>query len=864
MRRAAGLFLALALSACGGTPNTPNGPTVGTGGPIPPPVQLVNAQVTVAIPLPSKRGHGTAPNYLSQNTRSLTVSLASVNGAGVSGISATTINTYSSAPGCKVSGASIVCTALAQGASGDDVFNVTTYAGPNATGALLSAGTIAKRIASGGGALLINTKLALSVGGVVAKLALSVAPASVPRGKPADVNVTLDAFDATGAQIIGPTSFDVPLSLSIQGDSVSAFKLRNGSVAGSAIQIPRPPQKLILAYDGNTQAANVTVQASVPNTTTSASAPFSVQGQPPPPPVGAVYVLNAGHDGGKGATVTVYDGKASGNVAPVHTLQLSSSLYARSIAIDASGNLYVGYLDNLLGFSPATGTPDTGNEIAIFAPGASGSATPKAVITSDKATQSALYPMAIAFDPAGDAITYGATAVGGNAQNAVLAYAPNSSGGVAPASAWAFASPQLTYSGPTGLALDAGGNFYVNGALKTSLGPNYGVFANAVANAKNPSATPSRTIPWDTKTQLAAGTVGNVAVDASGEIFVANFALQQSGTSTACQGLVNVYAGGSSGGTTDVAPLRTLHLNGVTTTNSACFAPNNPLAGYYPSIVAYGASVFVADEFGNAVDEFPSGGNGNVSPSKQISGSATQLDVPIGVVVITQAPGAQDAATSGPAQVRFVEGAPQLQTNVGGVPLGLGTSYLSVDGTTIASSFGYGTITQYLPYQPGKHELTVRDSLGYEVGPFTVPEITAAQSYSVVLIGTYPKYTLLAFADPKTTSGASLAVYEASPSLRSLDFGTYRASTQSLFHKLGSVRLGSVGFASLGSKVTNFGAYAGKGTTPMTGGTVTLRSIDSFDTSNSLPFHAVSRASLFVLDPQAGSTFGPIFGIFDR
>ena len=44
---------------------------------------------------------------------------------------------------------------------------------------------------------------------------------------------------------------------------------------------------------------------------------------------------------------------------------------------------YVGYLDSATGFSISGGTPDKGNEIAVYAPGASGNDQPTSVITAD-------------------------------------------------------------------------------------------------------------------------------------------------------------------------------------------------------------------------------------------------------------------------------------------------------------------------------------------------------------------------------------------------------------------------------------------------------------------------------------------------
>ena len=240
----------------------------------------------------------------------------------------------------------------------------------------------------------------------------------------------------------------------------------------------------------------------------------------------------------------------------------------------------------------------------------------------------------MALDPAGDLVTYGATVVDGNDGNdAVLTYAPGSQGPAAPADAWAFVSPLLTYTGPTGLALDASGNFYVNGQLHTSLGPQPGVFIAPASDKNNPAVSPSRTIPWDGTTQLTQGLATNDAIADSGEPYVGTKTTQGSGSTTSCQGIANVYSASPSGGVTDVPPIRALTLGGVFTQDPTCTSQRSPLAPYFPSISLYGALLFVADDFNNAIDAYKASGNHTVQPTLQISGSATQLNAPIALVI---------------------------------------------------------------------------------------------------------------------------------------------------------------------------------------------------------------------------------------
>ena len=218
------------------------------------------------------------------------------------------------------------------------------------------------------------------------------------------------------------------------------------------------------------------------------------------------------------------------------------------------------------------------------------------------------------------------------------------------------------------------------------------------------------------------------------------------------------------------------------------------------------------------------------------------------------------------AQVRFVEGAPVLEALVNGAPQDIGsTAYLSVNGATVATSFLYGTRTPFVALPAGTLSLTALDSLGYAVGPVnTTAALTAGKSYTVVLVGAYPTYRALTFEEPAATSDAQLAVYEASPSFRSADFGSFKASTNANYKKLGTAQFGDVVTVSLGKRVSNFGGYAGSGTHPLPNGAVTPVSVDGFDTANVLPFNGAGRLSLFVFDPKPGSGIGPVFGSLDQ
>jgi hypothetical protein len=647
-------MLALALAACGGgTPNTPDGSTVNSpGGGASPPPQIIQAELTVIVPrndaANARRSANASrhPHYVSRRTGSIVVALAAANGSGASSGKATTINTSASNADCRAQSDKLTCSAPLDAVPGSDVFNVTTFAGPNGTGPVLSAGTVAASIGGTSGNVVVSN-LVLSVNGVVAALRVRVSPAQADVGKASNATVTVTAYDATGAAIVGSSDYAAPISLAIEGDTGNAFSLSAGKTTGATIAIDNPTTTVTLAYDGNKNASSVALQATAATSggSASANATYTLRGTIPPAVPSAIYVLNRGTTG-RGATVTVYDPKANGNAKPLRTIQLSSTLYAQTIAVDAHQNLYVGYFDSVLGENAGTGTPDSGNEVAVFAPTANGNATPTQTIVANESSGTTIYPQSMAFDGAGDLVTYGASNVDGLGGTGVLIYAAGASGSVAPAHAWNFESPYVSFPGPTGLALDSAGNFYVAGGLKTSLGPQYGVYVAPAADSSDPSASASRVLPWNTGTELIAPQTGGIALDGSGAIYIANFVKNSSG---GCQAQVSVYAAGASGGTTDAAPLRVASIDGFATTDATCLEAGNALAARFPAIAVFGSSVYAANDFGNALAVYSADAPGATSPSQSIAGSATGLDVPIAVAV---APSASPSPSARAAHVR--------------------------------------------------------------------------------------------------------------------------------------------------------------------------------------------------------------------
>jgi len=638
MTSLAALTAIAVLSGCGGSPNTPSGSVVGApGGSDPPPTQLVAVKLTLTVP---SSGRGMRPDYISPNTASASVQLASVNGGGVSGVNASIVNTAPKSPNCKAESGATVCTATISGSPGSDVFTVTTYDGLNATGSVLSAGTASAQIAKGGGGLPINNAMSIDIGGFIAKLTIGVSPNHVKRGTPATAAVSLRAFDATGAQIAGGADYQSPIAVSIQGDSTGSFSLYAPGQSGPSLTIPKPTSNITLKYDGNSQAASVTLSATSSGNT-GVNTPFALEGHKPPPPPGTIYALNLGTNDGLGATVTEYKGDATGNVAPLRTLNLNAKLYARNIAVDSAGNLYVGYFSTATGLSASTGLPASGNVVAIYAPGANGNDPPTATLVASTSTSTLLFPLFEALNPSDGLTVFGATSVDKNSGDAVLTYANDASGPATPQDGFNFAFPaaiEFANALPTGLAVDTAGNVYYNGAVVGFGGAvSYGVYIAPVADIGNPQGNPSRTIPWNSDSQLTPFETTNVGLDSSSEILVGNEAVNLSG-SVSCQGKVNVFTAGTGSSQSD-KPLRVLTLDGVFTKNPSCAPFSGPLSSYFPEIALYGSTLFAADAFNNAIASFSSAHGGTIKALHRINGSATGLNAPIAVFVAKSSSG---------------------------------------------------------------------------------------------------------------------------------------------------------------------------------------------------------------------------------
>lgn len=219
-------------------------------------------------------------------------------------------------------------------------------------------------------------------------------------------------------------------------------------------------------------------------------------------------------------------------------------------------------------------------------------------------------------------------------------------------------------------------------------------------------------------------------------------------------------------------------------------------------------------------------------------------------------------STGGSARVRFIDGAPSLETLVDGTPQDIGSNaYLQANGETVVTPFVYGTFSPFLNVDAGVKTLFARSPVGYAVGPITSAALSPGKRYTLIVVGSYPSYKVLTFEEPASTDKAQLSFYEASPTVPAAAFGRFDASTGSQFKQLGGESLGNVGTVSLGAKALDIAGYVGSASSPI--GAVTPAQVNPFDRHNVLPFHNSSRLSLFLFDVKSGSAIGPVFGSLD-
>ncbi|MBV8339277.1 MAG: hypothetical protein JO343_04975, partial [Candidatus Eremiobacteraeota bacterium] len=199
--------------------------------------------------------------YLSPHTGSIAITLVAVNGVALSA-PAPAVPAANVPGSCSPAGCSITISGV-PAAIGVDLFAVSTWTGPSATGSIISNGvvdvpvptTTTQSIGSG-------SSTTLTIGGYVASISLSVTPTTYTEGKAAKGSLVASAKDATGATIIGNAQFANPIVVSITiGSGTPHFSFAGGSFT---YQVTGPLSSPVpIYYDGSASLATTVSATSV-------------------------------------------------------------------------------------------------------------------------------------------------------------------------------------------------------------------------------------------------------------------------------------------------------------------------------------------------------------------------------------------------------------------------------------------------------------------------------------------------------------------------------------------------------------------------------------------------------------------------
>ncbi|HEY0380818.1 MAG TPA: hypothetical protein VGC72_01225 [Candidatus Elarobacter sp.] len=246
------LLVASGIAACsgGGAGSSVAPPSVATTTPL----SGLTGTLTLTIPRQTSSAQR-APRFVSPNSASLRTTVISVNGQPPTTaqvpVNPTTVALSTGAGGnCVVAPSGEVCTVTIPAPTGTVVYQFDLL---DTAGHVLATNTVTFQILPGS----TNPNLAAQLDGVVATV--TVTGPHLQPGTAFSGPITVQAFDASGAPIVGPAPYSHSFTLT-DTDGSSHTSLTDGSQTGKTVTDGGPNDVVILNYDGtNIPSFQITV-----------------------------------------------------------------------------------------------------------------------------------------------------------------------------------------------------------------------------------------------------------------------------------------------------------------------------------------------------------------------------------------------------------------------------------------------------------------------------------------------------------------------------------------------------------------------------------------------------------------------------
>jgi hypothetical protein len=281
-----------------------------------------------------------------------------------------------------------------------------------------------------------------------------------------------------------------------------------------------------------------------------------------------LYVGNAATN-----TITIYDKRARGNVAPVRTIggPASGITCLRQFAVDSRGFVYVAVWS-------ASAGPDGychsngGGEILVFAPDANGDVAPVRTIAGPATTIANASSVAVAAD--GSLYVGSEMFTGAGAAGALVRFAPGASGNATPTATATFACENFT-----GITLDSDGGVIASSApcSSSSVSANVGYFSRNLSSGgaaiSYDDTGPLASDPA-THTFLGVGTFFGPRIDRYADGSTGAYAPNAPGGPQITPGLVSSLSIASCPTAVAIGPSRTTYVAGTCPDSIAAFAPD--------------------------------------------------------------------------------------------------------------------------------------------------------------------------------------------------------------------------------------------------------------------------------------------------